>query len=187
MAEPILLGRSQLSHGCATAPRDEERIVAESSPACRAKGDRAWAVSLEGPDEAAADRQGHHAEEAGLPAGAGNAGHPSQELREIGGIVLRGAGETGRSNAGAAVQRPDLQPGILRENRKDGVARCGHRLLDGIRPEGRAALLHRRDAEKTIQRDESDGESSEESAQFPYLVGIASGKKERDQNVRGDL
>lgn len=193
MAEPIFDPSPQLGHRLVMAVRNEDRVVAEPGAAGGTEREGTPADSLECSDQPAPHRKRHDADKPGLTAGNRNRPQFPKKFFDVGLIHLVlspfarsppkivGGGVPGRAHTGPAAQCPHLQPGILRQNRKRGALAGLNRFLDGVGAEGGTALPDGWKIAESIGRDEPQGTTLQQEAEFPDLVPVARGEENGEQ------
>ena len=153
-------------------PGDEDRIVPETGPADGRERDETGTDPFKCPDLPSADRHRHRADKPGLTAGFRDFRQRTQQLRDVGRGILGGTGEAGRPDAGASPQRPDLQPGILRQDGKDRGPGGVNGLLEGVGQEGGAVLFDRPESVELIEGQQPNGNPFKEPPQFLHFVPV---------------
>jgi len=139
MADLVLLGKRHLCQGLRRTVRHEQRVVAESARSARRFR-----------DPSTQDPGAHERLPVGKPQ-RGDRDEPRLSIDRVGepleekGVVPRDvdrlARVPGRPHAGFPAEGGDFQPGVLRQNRKPGLAADGGGLEERVLEEARTGLF----------------------------------------------
>ena len=139
----FLLGR-EFGERPATSFRNKQRIVTESAGPAFRRCDKSFDGSGKRPNDFAAFRQSQHAAEPPTPVLTTHLTQLLEQQRAVGRHVRIVPGKTSRADTRRAIQRVDLETGIVRQHPPVVVHGPGQRLDPRIRLERLPGFLHLR-------------------------------------------